>query len=106
MPKKILKQIHANIKTSHILNVSGDSMYPAIKNGDKVLADTSKKDVYNDKVYIIRVENVLMIKRLQRLPKGAIKVLSDNKEYSAFELHPNDNDYEVCAQCLWMERFM
>ncbi len=106
IPEKLLKQISANIETSHIINVKGDSMEPSILAGDKVLADSSKKQVLNNKIYIIRIEDILTIKRLQKLPKGAIKVISDNKEYDSYTLKPDEDNYEVYAQVLWLSRYV
>ncbi len=106
IPEALLKQMDANIKTSHILKVKGDSMEPGILDGDKVLADSSKTQVLNNKIYIIRIEDILTIKRLQKLPKGVIKVTSDNKEYDSYTLKPDEDNYEVCAQVLWLSRYV
>ncbi len=106
IPEALLNQTNANIKTSHILKVKGDSMEPNILDGDKVLADSSKKQILNNKIYIIRIEDILTIKRLQKLPKGVIKVTSDNKEYDSYTLKPDEDNYEVYAQVLWLSRYV
>ncbi len=106
MSKTLLKQINANITTSHIIKVRGDSMEPVILDRDKVLADSSKKQLLNNKIYIIRVEDTLMVKRLQKLPKGIINVISENKKYNSYTLKPDEDNYEVCAQVLWLSRDM
>lgn len=102
--KKLLKQLGANIAECDVLRVKGDSMEPTLTTGDKILVDKSKKDVLDSRIYILRVEDTLYVKRLQKLPKGRLRVISDNKDFESFELVPNEDDYEVCGRVLWSGR--
>jgi phage repressor protein C with HTH and peptisase S24 domain len=76
-------------------------MYPTLNTGDKVLVDTSKKDITDGKIYILRIENDLKIKRLHKLSRGRVEVISDNKNYSADILDPERDDFEICGKVLW-----
>ena len=56
--KKINENNYNNIV---VVNAVGDSMSPTIKNGDLLFIDTSKKDIINNKIYIINENNYLKV---------------------------------------------
>jgi len=65
------------------LPVRGDSMYPTIDDGDLVVCDTGKWQ--GEGIYVIRLEDEALVKRLSKRPAG-IMVISDNPQYPAFEV--------------------
>lgn len=69
-----------NIPWMRLAQVSGDSMFPTLKDGDLVLFDTSKSEPPLDgKIMVIGIDNLLYIKRVRVSPEG-IFLVSDNKE--------------------------
>lgn len=64
----------------------GDSMEGTFFNGDILLVDRGVHDVKVDAVYVYALDNELFIKRLQRLPGGNVKVISDNQNYESYVL--------------------
>jgi phage repressor protein C with HTH and peptisase S24 domain len=100
----LLRQLGANSRECDVLKIRGDSMNPTLSTGDKILVDRAKKDVLDGRLYILRVEDTLYIKRLQKLPKGKIRAISDNKDYEPFDLIPKENDFEICGRVLWSSR--
>jgi phage repressor protein C with HTH and peptisase S24 domain len=67
------------------MNVKGDSMAPTIKNGDTVLIDTARRNVYDGNIYALRLDQTIAIKRLSLLPGNRIMILPDNKaEYPPY----------------------
>lgn len=101
---RLLKQLGANIPYCDVLTVNGDSMHPTLENGDKILVDKSKKEVIDGKIYILRIEDRVKVKKLQKLPKGKLRVISENKEYEPFDLTPKEDDFEICGRVLWSGR--
>ena len=95
-----VKRLNINIKESDFIEVSGDSMYPFLNDRDKILVDKSKTAVIDGKIYVIRESDRIIVKRIQKVPKG-IKVISDNKEYSTYDLA---EDYTICGQVLLLRR--
>lgn len=57
----------------------GNSMEPAISDGDVILIDRSKNgSTFGDLYWAIAYGNTGMIKRLRPMPDGSVKILSDN----------------------------
>ena len=58
-------------------------------------------DIQEDDVYLVRLENAVQLKRLQRLPNQRIRVISDNEAYPNTVLQiDQDVDFEVLGRVL------
>ena len=66
-----------------IIQVSGDSMEPTLKDGDYVIINTAQKSA-NDGIYALIYDNSVIIKRVQFCLNGNIKIISDNPKYDSF----------------------
>lgn len=105
---KLAKDIGINLKNSEMIFASGDSMEPTIIGGDSLLIDKSKTEVYDGRIYCVRIDGQLYAKRLQKLPPNKIKVVSDNKEkYDSFYVDFSkdiDFDFAVLGEVKWWGR--
>ena len=63
------------------VDVTGDSMEPMLSEGDTVLVDHRRNEAKQGKVFAVRVEDDLLVKRLQRQPDGGWLLTSDNESY-------------------------
>lgn len=109
MPKSLMQKIGASPEHSFIINTSGESMYPTIIGGkDQIMIDASKKEIYDGKIYLIRIDNSLFAKRLQKLPQGKIKVISDNQNYESYIIDLKDEsiNFDVIGQIVWISRVL
>lgn len=70
----------------YMITVPTDSMSPTIEKGDVVFIDTNVKSYLGEGVYIFAINNEVYIKRLQKIPGGIYKALSDNKNYDPFDI--------------------
>lgn len=90
-----------------IIFARGNSMIPTIEGGDSLLVDLSKREIYDGKIYCIRMEGQLYAKRLQRISDSKLKIISDNKDYEPvivdFE-KMKDYDFEVIGEVRWSGR--
>ena len=101
----LLKFLGANEKCSQIIFATGDSMKPEIKHGDALMVDTSKKEIVDGQIYIIRYDSELMCKRLQKLPPNRIKVISDNPKYESYTIETDSTiDFEIIGRVLYYSR--
>ena len=66
-----------------IIRVEGDSMTPTLNAGDDILVDSGDAlDRLRDGIYVLRVEDALVVKRLALHPVGRrVTVQSDNPAY-------------------------
>lgn len=92
-------------KSLIVIGVKGDSMEGEINNGDIILINKEDNTLLNG-IYVIRIEGDLIVKRIQRLPGGIIKVISANKEYESFEIDTNNPplDFEAIGRVVWHGR--
>ncbi len=71
------------------ISVAGDSMEPALRDGDLAALDHSKNEPLDGGVFVIRTEDGLVIKRL-RGRTGAWRLTSDNPRYPPRAVHAAD----------------
>lgn len=85
-----------------IIRVDGDSMYPALCDGDDILVDRSAVTVRPGAIHVLRLDGMLMVKRLVR-KGGRLLICSDNEAY------PVIADYDpallsIIGRVLWCGR--
>ena len=76
-----------------VIEVIGDSMYPTLESGDRVIIDTSYNTPTPDGIYVIDEGDGPMVKRLQLIRRSdppEIRILSDNKNHEAYTLRLSD----------------
>ena len=93
------------IREMRLMRVTGDSMDPTLKDEDMVLIDLSQEDVYPGKIYAVRIDQEIVVKRLDKKP-GKLVLVSDNRNlYDAYEV-PLDGsaDVRVLGRVIWVGR--
>lgn len=95
-----------NLNTSKLSAVftKGDSMEPTIPNGAAIIVDHRRNNAMDGNIYVIRIDDRLWIKRVQWMPKGGLKLISDNQIYETFEIEKTDleveNSVEIIGQVI------
>lgn len=80
--EKWLRRLGVDPAHLSLIRVDGDSMAPTLNNGDDIMVDSSAASgALRDGVHVIRMDDVLMVKRLAKGPAGRLSVLSDNPAY-------------------------
>ena len=82
-------------KNLKLFEVVGDSMQPEYDEGDLAIVDmvNFRGDFIKiGGIYVVRVGDVVYVKRVEFLPKGAIKLISLNAKYG--DLYPYKEGYE------------
>lgn len=67
-----------------VIEVEGDSMEPTLRDGDEILVDRSPRPLRSG-LHVIRLDDVLLVKRLEPGPSGTLLVISDNPAYPRME---------------------
>ncbi len=103
--KHLVNTLMVNPKTSEIIFAIGNSMEPTIYGGDSLLVDRSKTQIYDGRIYCVRYDNQLYAKRLQKISKDKIKMISDNKEYDPIIIDETI-DFKVIGEIRWFGRIL
>ncbi|MCJ8318738.1 MAG: helix-turn-helix domain-containing protein [Colwellia sp.] len=102
-PEWLNKEIGVNPNDVFLMLVEGDSMYPTLKTGSMIMVNRHFNGL-SDGIYVMRHEQNLLVKRLQLLPKGIIKVKSDNSLYEPWEINKENldgTDIEIIGRVVW-----
>lgn len=95
LPPSYLREIGAPASHLIVLEGGGDSMYPTIASGDRLIADTRHKQPTPDGIYALRDSfDAIIIKRLQllRTKPPRVKIISDNPNHPAEEVGLDEID--------------
>lgn len=80
----IRQELHVSSDNLRLIYVEGDSMEPDLRAGDIVLIDHTDISARREGIYVLRMDGALLVKMLQRLPGGIVKVISRNTAYESF----------------------
>ena len=90
-----------------LIEVHGDSMEPALCNGDLVLIDLRACELSTDGIYVIQHRGHLLVKRIQSKLDGRVIIKSDNPAYEPEILGPDEADgLIVVGRVVWFGRAM
>ncbi|HDR1847608.1 TPA: helix-turn-helix transcriptional regulator [Pasteurella multocida] len=70
----------------YLINIPTDSMAPTINKGDVGFVDVKINSYVGEGIYVFDLNGETYIKRLQRIPSGVIRALSDNPLYPPFDI--------------------
>lgn len=82
----IRRELHVSSDNLRLIYVEGDSMEPDLRAGDIVLLDHTDTSARREGIYVLKMDGALLVKMLQRLPGGIVKVISRNTAYESFSI--------------------
>ena len=99
-----LRKLAASPDALSIIQVAGDSMAPTLGDGDDILVDRGDAaDRLRDGIYVIRMDDALMVKRLAVRPGQQLSVLSDNPAYPGWpDVEPDA--VSIIGRVVWAGR--
>jgi phage repressor protein C with HTH and peptisase S24 domain len=94
-----------NPKSLQAVTVMGDSMSPEFNPGDVVFLDVEKTRP-GEGVYIVRLDNAIVIKRMQVLAGKSIKLNSHNPIYEpiTIDLETSGESFQILGRVVWSLR--
>lgn len=81
-----------------IVSISGNSMYPEYRHGDKVIIDRNDLELSDGQIFAFRYKNKCYVKEINLLG-DKIKCISLNKEYDAFYINQGE-EFTVLGRIL------
>ncbi len=99
-----LRKLGVEPRNVSMIRVEGDSMQPVLNDGDDIMVDKGAAlRPLRDGIHVIRIDGVLMVKRLARAPGGRLSVLSDNPAYPSWPDH-DPAGVQVVGRVVWVGR--
>lgn len=89
------------------IRVDGDSMEGMLSDGDTVMINHARRTLEGEAVYVIRLDDHLYAKRLQRQFDGSIHIISENKAYKDMIVPKQQlNELEILGRVVWAGGWM
>lgn len=102
---KWLKYRGFNENNLVVVFAKGDSMEPTITNNNSLLIHTKIESILDGGIYVIRQDDTLLVKRVQRLLDGNLKLISDNTAYEPMVLTKDSfESLDVIGQVVWIAK--
>lgn len=92
-----------NPKNMVLMDVVGDSMTPVILDGDTILLDQSKTDLLPNKIFAVRVEDLIYLKYIDMEP-GKFILRSHNPDYPPIYVdteYLHDTSFQILGRAIW-----
>ncbi len=91
------------IDPDHIVLIQavGDSMNPTFNASAVLLVNTKVNQIKNDSIYVINRDDELIVKRIQDLWNGQIKIKSDNPKYEPLVIQKTDA-IKIVGEVVWI----
>ncbi|MDP2549471.1 helix-turn-helix transcriptional regulator [Oceanobacter sp. 4_MG-2023] len=102
--RKWLKFKGLHEKNLVVVFAKGDSMEPTISDNDTIMVDTSNNSPQDGRMYVIRVDGHLVVKRTSLVPGQGVLLISDNKDYppNLVKFDTSNPDLEVIGRVVWV----
>lgn len=102
--RKWLKFKGLNEKDLVVVFAKGDSMEPTISDNNTIMVDTSDKSPQDGRMYVIRVDGHLVVKRTSLVPGQGVLLISDNKDYPPHlvKFDSSNPDLAVVGRVVWV----
>jgi phage repressor protein C with HTH and peptisase S24 domain len=93
-------RVTGGIEGLSVIGVRGDSMVPALCDGDEILVDELDRVALRDGIYVLRAGGTLLVKRLLREGEG-FAVRSDNPRADPVDL---STGIDIVGRVIWAGR--
>lgn len=105
IPAWVLRRLGLKAASARVISSRGISMMPTIGDGDLLVVDVSKdhRIPTDGLIYVLSIDNELLVKRLRQSSSGWILV-SDNREMYPEEPIRPDASVKIHGQVRWVDR--
>jgi phage repressor protein C with HTH and peptisase S24 domain len=88
--------------------VVGDSMEPTFRAGDPVMVRLDHPQPRVDGIWVVQQSGGVLVKRLQFLAGGTVRVISDNPAYreQVLDLKVEQPDFRLVGRVVWTPKLL
>jgi len=91
-------------KNMVLMDITGNSMEPELKENDTVLIDQSQKAVLAGAIYAVGLADTIVVKRLEKRPRELV-LLSENARYPMMSFRGEEmNSVRIIGKVIWVCR--
>jgi phage repressor protein C with HTH and peptisase S24 domain len=102
--RKWLKRLGIDPVNLSLIAVDGDSMDPTLGDGDDIMVDHSAPfRPLRDGIYVLRMDDVLLVKRIAMGPSGKLTIRSDNPQYPDWD-DVKPESVNIIGRVVWTGR--
>lgn len=99
-----LRRVGIHAKDSVMMDVLGQSMEPLIRDRDTILVDQFSKDLKDGEIFLVGLDEELLVKRVQKKPGGWI-LRSENRDFADIVVEgPDLETFRVYGRVRWFGR--
>lgn len=90
-------ELGARPQDLYLMRMAGDAMEPVLRAGDLLIVDRRATQPDREGIYVLRMRDLVLVRRLQALPGALVKVSAENPALDSFQLGPADIDGRALA---------
>ena len=87
-----------------IVTVIGESMEPTLPDGTSILVNMGQQEPRDGKIFVIRIEDEIVVKRLIRDPDAGWLLKSDNRNKRTWPTRPWPDEAKIVGEVKWLGR--
>ncbi len=101
---KWLRRLGVDPADLSLIAVDGDSMDPTLGDGDDIMVDhCASSRALRDGIYVLRMDDVLLVKRVAMGPSGKLSIRSDNPQYPDWD-DVSPESVNIIGRVVWTGR--
>ena len=87
-----------------IVKVIGESMEPTLPDGSSILVNMGQQEPRDGRIFVVRIEDEIVVKRLIRNPQAGWLLQSDNRNKRAWPTRGWPDDAQIVGEVKWLGR--
>lgn len=102
--RDFLRALGISPQNAVLVDVQGRSMEPTIPDGAVLLLNRADRDASRGRVYAVRHDGELLVKRMHKTATGYLAVSDnpDRNEYPDRSIIDDNGDFEIIGRAVWM----
>lgn len=104
LEQRTIEEFNWKAESLFIVIAKDNSMHPIIKDKAEVIVDNSQNQIENNKIYVIKINSEVYIRKLMKSPiTGIISLIPENKQdFPTDEISPTD-DFMVLGKVVYLK---
>ena len=104
LEQRTLEEFNWKKESLFIVIAKDNSMHPIIRDKAEVIVDNSQNQIENNKIYVIKINSEIYIRKLIKSPiTGIISLIPENKQdFPTDEINPTD-DFTVLGKVVYLK---